>query len=203
MLITLSTTLSISLALSWGRYLRIYKSTISPVRPSIAFFTAEICCKISGQSRRSLTIFSIPRIWPMILFTRFSVESIYSIYDLLAGKSTQKIIKYLNTPIEIKAIDKYTLPIVNIFKLKRTAKLFYKNRGMISCPILNNPVRFTSEGFNHLLYENYHHPRKISEQYLKMMCLFYAPEVIKKCSLISETRKIQRKIKGKYREVIH
>ncbi len=92
---------------------------------------------------------------------------------------------------------------VHISALKEQQRLFYKSIISVKCPILNNPVHFTSEGFNHLLYESNRKPRTIDEQYLKLKCLEYAPEVIKKCALVSETRQLEKRIKGKLKSVTH
>lgn len=75
-------------------------------------------------------------------------------------------------------------------------KAFYKSVVSVYCKILGETVYFTSEGFNHLLYENYWKPRKASEQFLKLKCLSYAPEVITKCSKKANIREVKRKIKG-------
>lgn len=88
----------------------------------------------------------------------------------------------------------------NVYKLKRQQRKFYKSVVSVFCPILDETVYFTSEGFVHLLYESNRQPRGISEQYLKLMCLTHAPDVIKNCTIITETRKIRRKLKGKWKE---
>jgi len=89
---------------------------------------------------------------------------------------------------------------VTIYALKEKQKAFYKNIGSVFCPILNDTVYFTSEGFNHLLYESSRKPRTISEQFLKLQCLTHAPTVIRKCKVISEIRTIKRNVKGKVKE---
>ena len=91
---------------------------------------------------------------------------------------------------------------VDILKLKAKQKVYYKKIVSVPCPILGDEVFFTSEGYNHLLYERHNSPRNISEQYLKLMCLSHAVEVVKKCVLISETRKLKKEIKGKMKDVI-
>jgi|GEM_PF-1111341 len=92
---------------------------------------------------------------------------------------------------------------VNIYKLIRLSKSFYKKIGSIYCSILNDNVYFTSEGFNHLLYESYGRPRNVNERYMKLKCLPYAPQVIKKCTSISEVRKVKRRIKNKLKNATH
>lgn len=91
---------------------------------------------------------------------------------------------------------------VNIYDLKKKQRAFYKSIVSVFCPILNDTVYFTSEGFNHLLYEN-RKPRKISEQFMKLQCLTHAPLVIQKCTLVSETRQIVKNVKGKRKSGVH
>ncbi|MCL4353138.1 hypothetical protein M1615_01545 [Patescibacteria group bacterium] len=92
----------------------------------------------------------------------------------------------------------------NIYDLKKKQKAFYKSIVSVFCPILNDTVYFTSEGFNHLLYDKSNRkPRKISEQFMKLQCLTHAPLVIRKCAFISETRLIERNIKGKKKLGVH
>ena len=91
----------------------------------------------------------------------------------------------------------------NIWDLKQKQKAFYKSIVSVFCPILNDTVYFTSDGYHHLLYESNRTPRKIAEQFMKLHCLTHAPDVIKNCALVSETRKIQKKIDGKLRSGVH
>lgn len=90
-----------------------------------------------------------------------------------------------------------------IHKLIKLSKTLYKKIVSVDCPILGDNVYFTSEGFNHLLYESYGHPRNINEQYMKLKCLPNAPQVIKKCIHISEIRKVKRRVKKKLKDAIH
>ena len=70
------------------------------------------------------------------------------------------------------------------------------------CPILNDTVYFTSEGFYHLLYESNRKPRKIDERYIKLIHLRHVPTVIQWCKLVSETRQVTKKIKGKEKTAV-
>lgn len=90
----------------------------------------------------------------------------------------------------------------NIWDLKKQQRTYYKSIVSVFCPILNETVYFTAEGFNHLLYETYWKPRSIGEQYMKLMCLPFVPDVIKNCPQIS-TRKVTRVVKGKKKQGIH
>ncbi len=91
----------------------------------------------------------------------------------------------------------------NIWELKKKQKSFYKSIVAVFCPILNDTVYFTSSGLQHLLYKDNRKPRNVAEQFMKLHCLAYAPEVIKNCTVISEIRKLQIKIKGIVKEVVH
>ena len=92
----------------------------------------------------------------------------------------------------------------NIYDLKKRQRVFYKSIVSVFCPILNDTVYFTSEGFNHLLYDSSNRkPRSISEQFMKLQCLTHAPLVIQKCTLVSKTRLIERSIKGKKKSGVH
>lgn len=88
---------------------------------------------------------------------------------------------------------------VSIRKLKKQQKALYRTIKYVFCPALKRKVYFTSEGFNHLIYESNRKPRKISEQFLKLHCLPDAPRVIAACTVISGIRSLQRKIKGTYK----
>ncbi|MBI3620210.1 hypothetical protein HY214_03660 [Candidatus Roizmanbacteria bacterium] len=92
---------------------------------------------------------------------------------------------------------------MNIYELRRKSKKLYKSIVSVYCSILNDTVYFTSEGFNHLLYESYKHPRSVAEQYLKLMHLPYAPDVVKNCRLISETRAIKKRVKNNLKNGVH
>lgn len=92
---------------------------------------------------------------------------------------------------------------VRLKNLREKRRIFYKQIVSIFCPILNESVYFTSEGFNHLLYERHKKPRSISEQYMKLQCLVYVPDVIKNCMRITDTRLVLRNIKGKLKKAKH
>lgn len=82
-------------------------------------------------------------------------------------------------------------------------RAFYKSIVSVFCPILNETVYFTSEGFNHLLYENYWKPRTPAEQFMKLKCLIHASKVISKCSKKAAIRQFKRKVKGKWKKGLH
>ncbi len=93
-------------------------------------------------------------------------------------------------------------PREDINDLKFEQKVIYDSVVSVYCKILDSTVYFTSEGFNHLIYESNRKPRNINEQFLKLKCVCYAPRVIEKCKKITETRQSKRKIKGKVKEII-
>lgn len=91
---------------------------------------------------------------------------------------------------------------MNIYRLRKNQKTYYQNIHSVFCPILNERVYFTTNGFNHLIYKKNHKARRISEQYLKLSYLKYATKVLGNCTEISDTRQISREIKGKLKQVI-
>lgn len=91
----------------------------------------------------------------------------------------------------------------NIKKLRIEKKKFYKKIISIYCPVLNEVVYFTSEGFNHLLYKRHKTPRTIKEQYMKLMCISYITSVVQNAQKISETRIIKRKIHNEWKNTIY
>ncbi len=92
---------------------------------------------------------------------------------------------------------------IAIHSLIKQKRDFYDGIVSVYCPILADSVYFTSGGFNHLLYKSNRQPRKISEKFMKLQCLTYAPQVIKECLTISETRKIEKRIKNKLKSGFH
>ncbi len=91
----------------------------------------------------------------------------------------------------------------NIYKLKQTKKIFYKSIVSIFCPVLNDTVYFTSEGFNHLLYDTNRKPRNIDEQFMKLQCLSYVPDVLEKSTILADTRTYEFEVKGKKKIGVH
>lgn len=90
----------------------------------------------------------------------------------------------------------------NIWDLIPKQKVFYKSIVSIFCPLLNETVYFTSEGFHHLTNKSNNKRRKISEQYMKLQCLSHVPEIVKNCTRIIETRSEEHIIKGKKKIVV-
>lgn len=91
----------------------------------------------------------------------------------------------------------------NIYHLKQKQRAYYKSIVSVFCPVLNDTVYFTSEGFNHLLYDTNRKPRNIDEQYLKLHCLPHATTVLKNSKVLADTRNYEVKIKGKKKSIIH
>ena len=73
-------------------------------------------------------------------------------------------------------------------KLKLKQRKFYKSIESVFCPALKENIYFTSKGFNHLLYDSNHMPRKVSEQYLKLKLFEYVPKLIKESTRIHSIR---------------
>lgn len=91
---------------------------------------------------------------------------------------------------------------MDIRKLIEKQKNNYKSIVSIHCPLLNDTIYFTSEGFHHLISKSNGKRRKISEQYMKLKCFDHVPSIIKKCIRIIETRKEEHIIKGKKKSVV-
>lgn len=85
--------------------------------------------------------------------------------------------------------------------LKKDVKETYDSIVSVFCPILNETVYFSSEGYNHLIYESNRKPRDIREQKLKLKSFPYVPRVLERCKRISDVRKVKRIIKGTVKEV--
>lgn len=90
----------------------------------------------------------------------------------------------------------------SIHTLKRKQKAFYKSIVSVFCPLLNETIYFTSDGFLHLLYESNRRPRNINEQFMKLKCLNHVPLVLQKSTFIVDTRTVQLKIKGRLKLAI-
>ncbi len=64
-------------------------------------------------------------------------------------------------------------------KIREDACVFYQTIGSIRCPALHHqPVHFTSEGFNHLVYKGNRNERDKSVQIMKFELLSKAKEII-------------------------
>lgn len=80
--------------------------------------------------------------------------------------------------------------------LMKQRRDFYKKISFVFCPVLNENIYFTSNGFNHLLYESNRKPRKLSERCLKLECLKYAPKVLRQSQIQPTVRQVNRIVKG-------
>src|SRR3569833_451342 len=89
--------------------------------------------------------------------------------------------------------------------LKKERRAYYKKLKPIKCPILDGElVYFTAQGFDHLINESNSKQgdskaRDPHEQYLKLMHLGYAPEIIKNCERISQVRPVRKYVKGRWK----
>lgn len=69
--------------------------------------------------------------------------------------------------------------ISNYKKIREDARVFYQTIGIVRCPALDHqPVHFTSEGFNHLIYKGNRNERDKSVQIMKFKLLPKAKEII-------------------------
>jgi hypothetical protein len=89
--------------------------------------------------------------------------------------------------------------LMDIGKLRKQRNIFYRSIGSVYCPALQDDVKFTSQGFHHLIYSsNKGKPgrnklRGINETYLKLQLLKYAPNVIKNSKEIVKIREVREK----------
>lgn len=63
--------------------------------------------------------------------------------------------------------------------IKRFAEEQYRSYGEVSCPYLDQKVIFNAKGLEHLKFKGRRRARPHSDQYVRLLILRYAPEVIK------------------------
>jgi len=90
----------------------------------------------------------------------------------------------------------------NIRELIKKQKTFYQSIVSIFCPLLNETVHFTGDGFYHLLHKSSGKRRSVNEAYLKLMCLSKAHVIVKNATRSVETRKSERLVKGQQKTVV-
>lgn len=95
----------------------------------------------------------------------------------------------------------------DLAQLKSHTRAYYKRIGIVHCPILNEDIHFTAEGYNHLINESNStpgksKPRKPAEQYMKLMHLNNVKAVLKYSVLVDERRMVRKKVKGNWKNVI-
>jgi len=95
----------------------------------------------------------------------------------------------------------------DLTELKTHTSAYYRRLKPIYCPILGETVRFTAEGYFHLINESNStpyrtYPRDPAEQYMKLMYLRDVPAVLKYSGLISEHRRNRKKVKGKWKNIV-
>lgn len=72
------------------------------------------------------------------------------------------------------------LDVSNYEKIREDARIFYQTVGGIRCPALDHqPVHFTSDGFNHLIYKGSRKERDKRVQIMKFKLLPKATELIR------------------------
>lgn len=88
--------------------------------------------------------------------------------------------------------------------LIKQQKQYYQSIVSVFCPVLGETVYFSSEGFNHLIYESNRMPRKINEQFMKLKCLNFVTDVLTdKSAKIVDTRTYDKRYNGDLKVVIH
>jgi hypothetical protein len=95
----------------------------------------------------------------------------------------------------------------SLAQLKLHTRAYYARIGVVRCPILNDDIYFTAEGYNHLINESNSKPGKSkprlpTEQYKKLMCLMHAKAVLKYSKQVTETRTVRKKVKDEWKEAI-
>ena len=68
--------------------------------------------------------------------------------------------------------------ISNYEKIKEDSKRFYDQIDKIVCPVFNQEIFFTSEGFNHLVYKNDRRERDKKVQIMKFKLLHLAKKLV-------------------------
>lgn len=66
----------------------------------------------------------------------------------------------------------------NYQKLREDAQKFYSGIGAIRSPALNEPVHFTAEGFNHIIFKGSRSEREKSSQILRFKLLPLAAKLV-------------------------
>lgn len=92
-------------------------------------------------------------------------------------------------------------------QLKLHSQAYYKRLGSTFCPVLDEEVHFTSEGYNHLINESNSKPGKSkprtpAEQYMKLKNLTHVKAVLKYSTQIDDRRINRKKVKDKWKDVI-
>lgn len=79
---------------------------------------------------------------------------------------------------------------------KKKAEETYKKIDRVYCPFLNCKVNFNAKGLDHIKFKDWNKPRLISEQYLRLKFLKFAPLIVEKtCTLqeYNETKIFERR----------
>jgi hypothetical protein len=63
------------------------------------------------------------------------------------------------------------------------------------CPALNMQVKFTNEGFSHIIYKDEKHRRTDEEQAVRFNCFLHVEEILRKSHLYQEYRVKESEIK--------
>lgn len=95
----------------------------------------------------------------------------------------------------------------SLAQLKLHTRAYYNRMKPVFCTILDEEVKFTAEGYFHLINESNStptntNPRDPKEQYMKLMYLNDVPAILKYSEQIDERRKTRKKVKNKWKNVI-
>jgi len=71
-------------------------------------------------------------------------------------------------------------------EVKKEAEEEYKKVDSVFCPFLNKKVNFNAKGLDHIKFKEWNKTRLISDQYLRLKFLKFAPLVLGKTSTLQE-----------------
>ncbi|OGF35950.1 hypothetical protein A2482_03365 [Candidatus Falkowbacteria bacterium RIFOXYC2_FULL_48_21] len=83
--------------------------------------------------------------------------------------------------------------------VRKKAELFYQSVGELFCPALKSKIKFNSDGFHHLRYDNSRAERSKPEQKNKLLFLKKAIVILQVATTIQEYRKTVQAV-GKVRQ---
>lgn len=91
-------------------------------------------------------------------------------------------------------------------KVKEKAEDNYRKIGEVNCPYLQKKINFNAKGLDHIKFKKWNHTRLVSDQYMRLKLIHYAPEVIKKSHTVQGILKVKeferRKINSRWEKVL-
>ncbi len=71
-------------------------------------------------------------------------------------------------------------------EIKQNAEKEYKLIESVLCPFLNRKISFNAKGLDHIKFKEWNKTRPVSDQYLRLKFLKFAPRVLKKTTTLQE-----------------